>query len=103
MTIQRRSLLTGSLALASAGSFPPMARALGNAHLLPYDSEQQMRAALERWRERSRAGGGERRVFELSSNLQALVKAESAAKAAPAAPAAQASTRAASSREPAIS
>ena len=90
MTIQRRSLLTGSLALASAGSFPPMARALGNAHLLPYDSEQQMRAALERWRERSRAGGGERRVFELSSNLQALVKAESAAKAAPPAPTAQA-------------
>ena len=83
MTIQRRTLMT-SLAWAAASSLAPAARALGSGHLSPYDSERQMRAALERWRERSKVRGGERRVQELAGTLslaQAQVQVQEAAKA----------------------
>ena len=53
MTIHRRTLLTSSLALAVAGPLAPPARAQAASHLLAYDSEAQLREALERWQQRS--------------------------------------------------
>ncbi|MFI4931186.1 MAG: beta-propeller domain-containing protein [Burkholderiales bacterium] len=63
MTIHRRTLLTSTLALAIAAPFAPPARAEAG-HLMPYDSEGQMREALERWQQRSQRQAGERRRAE---------------------------------------
>ena len=62
MTIHRRTLLTSSLALAATGAFSPVrAQAVASNHLMAYDSEAQLREALERWQQRSqRAAGGRR-------------------------------------------
>ena len=89
MTIHRRTLLTGSLALAATGAIAPAVRAQPSGHLLAYDSESQMREALERWQQRSKPLAAERRRAE-PALLQDSVAAVGAAKsmAAPAAPAA---------------
>ena len=64
MTIPRRTLLTSSLALAVAGAFAPAAGAQSASHLMAYDSEAQMREALERWQQHSQRQAGERRRAE---------------------------------------
>jgi hypothetical protein len=87
MTIQRRTLLTTSLALAATGAFAPAARAQPGSHLLAYASEAQMREALERWSQRSQSLQRERRPRnETATALADSVLAQGAAKlAAPAA------------------
>ena len=90
MTIHRRTLLTSSLALAIAGPFTSPARAEAG-HLMAYDSDGQMREALERWQQRSQRQAGERRRAEgqaaQDSAAPSISLAQSAAKsvAAPAA------------------
>ena len=54
MTIQRRTLLTSSLALAVTGTLVPPALAQAANHLMAYASEAEMRQALARWQEQSR-------------------------------------------------
>ena len=86
MTIDRRTLLSSSLALSVAGVLRP-ARAQSPGHLLAYDSERQMREALERWQQRSQRQAGERRRAEVAQDSAAAVGSLTlnAAKAAPAA------------------
>lgn len=60
MTIDRRTLLSRSLA-AAASALVPAAKALPASHLAAYDSESQMREALARWHERSRLHGNAQR------------------------------------------
>jgi len=95
MTIHRRTLLTGSLALAATGAFGPVrAQAAASSHLLAYDSEVQLREALERWQQRSQRLAGERRREAAALDSAAAVTSQSmgAAKsmAAPATAAAEA-------------
>jgi hypothetical protein len=52
MPIDRRTLLTATAALSGAALLPVRAQAVAS-HLSAYDSEAQMRAALERWQQRS--------------------------------------------------
>ena len=92
MTIHRRTLLTSSLALAVAGPLSPSARARAASHLLAYDSEAQMREALERWHQRSqqlRQDGVRRRAesaaVQDSAALNSLSMGAAKSMAAPAA------------------
>jgi len=65
MTIHRRTLLTSSLALSLPTAWMAPARARSAGHLMPYDSEDQLRQALESWRQRSlsqRQDGARRRT-----------------------------------------
>jgi hypothetical protein len=93
MTIHRRTLLTSSLALAVAGTFSPATRAQSTGRLAAYDSEAQMREALERWQQRSQGqAGGRHREGMLA---QGSVSADAAKSSMPAAPAAVAEASAA--------
>src|SRR6185369_10980658 len=87
MTIDRRTLLTATLALGGTSMLPVRAQATGQ--LTAYASEAQMREALERWRERSQQRSGERRRAEAPAIAQDSA-AGALAKSAPAAPAATA-------------
>src|SRR5262245_37148660 len=99
MTIDRRTLLTHSVTLAASGFLPAAARAASESasHLLAYDSESQMREALERWRRRSQTQGEQRR--RQAGAALGGVAAESALQStlAPAAPAEVAKAAAADS------
>ena len=88
MTIDRRTLLTATLALGGTSMLP--VRAQGAPHLTAYASEAQMREALERWRERSQQRAGERRRAEAPAVAQDSAAAGALAKSAPASPAAPA-------------
>ncbi|HEU5296053.1 MAG TPA: beta-propeller domain-containing protein [Burkholderiaceae bacterium] len=88
MTIDRRTLLTSGLALGLSGAMRAT-RAQPSAHLSPYDSETQMREALERWRQRSQQqGGASRRLEAAQDSVASLSLAQGAVKAEQAAPAA---------------
>ena len=87
MTIHRRTLLTSSLALAATTAIPPAVRAQSGSHLVAYDNETQLREALERWQQRSKAARQERReagAVAADSTL-AMGASKLAAQAAPAA------------------
>ncbi|HEY6514146.1 MAG TPA: beta-propeller domain-containing protein [Burkholderiaceae bacterium] len=90
MTIHRRTLLTSSLALAVPATWSPPVRARTSNHLLAYDSEAQMREALERWHQRSQRlrQDGERRRAESAlaqDSLSSLALGVAKSAAAPAA------------------
>jgi len=86
MTIPRRTFLTRSLALAASSSaLAPASRAEPSSHLTPYDSEAQLRQALERWKQRSQRQVAERREASGLGNLGAEAAKSMAAPAAPAA------------------
>ena len=87
MTIDRRTLLTATLALGGTSMLPVRAQAAGQ--LTAYVTEGQMREALERWRERSQQRAGERRRAEAPAIAQDSA-AGALAKSSPAAPAATA-------------
>ncbi|MCG3188612.1 MAG: hypothetical protein LKCHEGNO_00721 [Burkholderiaceae bacterium] len=84
MPIDRRTLLTSTLALAASG-LVPAARGAPASHLAAYLDESQLREALERWQARSRAQSvPPRRPSALGQGGLAM-KEEAAKAAAPAA------------------
>ncbi|MBL8317715.1 MAG: beta-propeller domain-containing protein [Burkholderiaceae bacterium] len=54
MNLQRRTLMSGGLALAASTALPPLARARSTATLRPFVDEAEMREALQRWHGESR-------------------------------------------------
>lgn len=84
MPIDRRTLLTSSLALA-AGTLAPAARGGLASHLAAYLDENQLREALERWQARSRLQGGSQRRSGALGQGGLAMKEEVAKAAAPAA------------------
>jgi len=96
MTMHRRTFLTSSLALATAGAFTPPAWGQATSHLIAYDSEAQMREALERWQQRSQRQAGERRREAALAQDSAATTGVAKSMAAPATPAAVAEASSAS-------
>src|SRR5262245_766870 len=98
MKIPRRVFLSSTLAATVAGAFAPTVRAQPR-HLMAYDSEAQMREALERWQQRSQQAAPRRRSEAAGAASQDSAIALNMAPAAPAALAKSEAQPAASERD----
>ncbi|MFO1219976.1 MAG: beta-propeller domain-containing protein [Burkholderiaceae bacterium] len=101
MILNRRHLMTGSLALAATSALTPWARARTADTLMPYASEAELRDALQRWQAASRRVQADLRRGAVGGTAMADAAPAQGQLAAPAAPmaAAKSSTEATAVRE----